>query len=114
MRVIHRLRAQTSTVSLLLAVACLLPLADVGDLLDDNGSDDLIIASDGLRLERSQLPTEPSTDGSPPPTPAAFAPETPRLDPGFEMGEHLVVGRAPAPKRTFVVPDLERGPPPLA
>ena len=114
MREIHRLRAQTSAVTLLLAVACLLPFADVGDLLDDNGSDDLIIASDGLRMGRSQLPTEPLTDGPPPPPAAAFAPETPRLDPGFEKGEHVVVGRAPAPKRTFVVPALERGPPPLA
>ena len=103
-----------SAVSLWLAVACLLPYADVGDLLDDKGSDDLIIASYGLRMERSQLPTEPLTDGSTPPTPAAFAPETPRLDPSFEEREHLVVGRAPVPKRAFVVPDLERGPPPLA
>lgn len=114
MRGIRRLRAQTSALSLLLAVACLLPCADVGDLLDDNGSDELIIASDGLRLDRSQLPNVPSTDGSPPPTLAAFAPETPRLDPGFEKGEHLVARRASAPKRAFVLPDLERGPPPPA
>jgi hypothetical protein len=114
MRGIQPLRALTSTVSALLAVTCLLPLADAGDLLDDNGSDDLVMVSAGLRLDRPQLPTEPLTDGSPPPTLAAFAQETPRLDPGFEGGEHLVVGRFPAPKRTFVVPDLERGPPPLA